>query len=106
MVQIPIPNASDLQDVERIVNWTNLTATGGLLMPTLLLVIWGIAFVGVFAQGRAAYRAFIFANFMTLILSIILGLLGWLQVGYIYFLVILLGFGLVWIKLQKPRTGI
>lgn len=102
----PTPNATDLQDVERIFNWINNTATGGLFMPVILLVIWLVAFVGVIAQGRATYRAWIFSNFICLTLSTILGLLGWLQISYIYFFIILLGLGMVWIKLQKPRRGL
>lgn len=103
MAQFPTPNATDLQDVEQIFNWINGTATGGLFMPVILLVIWLVAFVGVIANGRPTYRAWIFANFVSLTLSVILGLLGWLQISYIYFFIVLLGIGLVWIKLQKPQ---
>lgn len=104
MPLFPTPNSSDLADVERIVNWTTTTASDGLLMPVMILVIWTIAFIGSISEGRELYRGYIFANFICLILSIILGLLGWMKVSYIYFFIILLGFGMVWIKLQKSRS--
>lgn len=101
MAIFPKPNVTDLQDVERIANWVGVTASGGIFWPVMVLVIWSIAFIGSISEGREAHRAFIFANFISLTLSIPLGLLGWLNVSYIYFLIILLGFGLIWIKLQK-----
>ncbi|KKL87818.1 hypothetical protein LCGC14_1930920 [marine sediment metagenome] len=103
MVEFPTPNASDLADIERITNWVTVTGSGGLLMPIMMMVIWMIAFIGSISEGRQAYRGFIFANFICLILSVFLGLLGWMNVNFIYFFIILLGFGLVWIKLQKSR---
>lgn len=104
MAQFPTPNATDMQDIEGIFNWVTLTATAGLFIPVMMLVIWLIAFVGVIAQGRPTYRAWIFANFICLTLSVLPGLLGWLNITYIYFFAILLGFGMVWVKLQKPRS--
>lgn len=103
MTIFPTPNATDLQDVERIANWVGLTASGGIFWPVIVLVIWFIAFIGSISEGREAHRAFIFANFISIILSVFLGLLGWINASYIYFLITLLGFGLVWAKLQKGR---
>ena len=104
MAIYPTPNASDLADVERITNWVHVSASGGLFWPILSVVIWVIVFIGSISEGRAAYRAFIYANFIGVILGSILGLLGWFNVAFIYFYIILLGFGLVWIKLQKSRV--
>lgn len=104
MAIYPTPNATDLADVERITNWVHVSASGGILMPVLSIVIWVIIMIGSIAEGRAAYRAFIFANFVGVILSVMLGLLGWFNVAFIYFYIILLAFGLVWIKLQKSRV--
>ncbi len=99
----PTPNATDMRDIQTIFRWTNDVAMEGLFFPVMLMVIWAIAFIGAVAEGRAASRAFIFANFIGIVLAIILGLLGFLQPAYIYFLIILLGFGLIWAKLTSPR---
>ncbi len=103
MPLFPTPNASDLADVERIANFVQIEATGGLFFPTIAAVIWSIIFIGSISEGRQAYRAFIYTNFILVILSVILGLLGWMNTSYIYFFIILLGFGMIWIKLQKTR---
>lgn len=103
MALFPTPNATDLQDVERIANWVHTSASGGIFFPVIAIVIWAIIFIGSISEGRAAYRAFIYANFITVILGVMLGLLGWFNVSYIYFSIILLGFGLIWIKLQRSK---
>lgn len=99
----PTPNATDLQDIERIANWVQVTASGGILFPTISIVIWLIIFIGSISEGREAYRAFIFANFVGIILGVILGFLGWFNSSYIYFFIILLGFGMIWIRLQRSK---
>lgn len=103
MALFPTPNASDLADVERIANFVQVEATGGLLFPVLAATIWAIVFIGSISEGRQAYRGFIYANFVAVILSVILGFLGWMNTSYIYFFIILLGFGLIWVKLQKSK---
>ncbi len=103
MALFPTPNASDLADVERIANWVQVDASGGVFFPVIAAVVWAIIFIGSISEGRQAYRAFIYANFVAVILSVILGLLGWMNTSYIYFFIILLGFGMIWIKLQRSK---
>lgn len=103
MAIFPTPTVNDTRDLELIFRWVNAEATGGIFFPIMILVVWAIAFIGAIAEGREASRAFIFANFITSVLGIILGLLGFLQPAYIYFTIILLGFGLIWAKLTKRR---
>lgn len=99
----PIPNASDTGDLQEIFRFVNDSATAGIFFPIILLTIWLIAFIGAIAEGREAYRAWIFASFISTILAIILGLLGFLQPSYIYFLIIMLGVGMIWAKLTQGR---
>ncbi len=97
------PGVNDTRDIETIFRWINNDASGGIFFPVVLLCVWVVAFVGAISEGREAYRAWIFANFITIPMAILLGLLGLLSSTFIYFIIILLGFGLVWIKLVTSR---
>lgn len=97
------PGVNDTKDLQTIFRWVNNEASGGLFFPIVLLAIWVIAFVGAIAEGREAYRAWIFACFITTPMAILLGLLGFLSSTFIYFLIILLGFGLIWARLVTSR---
>ena len=97
----PTANATQMADFQSIFAFVNGPLSGGFFMPFLILGIWAIAFIGTIAQGKNAYRSWIFANFICAVLSIILGLLGMMAPTYIYFFIILLGFGLVWAKLAR-----
>ena len=66
-------------------------------------VIWFIALIGSLADGRKFYRGFIFANFISSILAMILVLLGVLSRSYMYFFILMLAFGVVWAKLAESR---
>lgn len=103
MATFPVPNATDMQDLESIFGWVNGTATGGIFFPVILLVVWAVTFIGSIAEGRQVSRGWIWANFSCAILGIILGLLGFLQPSYIYFFIILLAFGLIWFKLSNSK---
>ena len=96
------PNATDLQDILTITQFTN-TQSGGSLFLILTLLIWITAFVGSLANGRLASRGLIFASFISTILSVILVLLGLLQITYIYLFITLLAFGLIWASLAKAK---
>ena len=102
MAIYPTPNATDLNDLLTITQFTNSVSEGSLFL-VLILMIWAIAFVGSLANGRAAYRGFIFASFISSILSILLALIGLLSLTYIYLFVMLLAFGLVWASLAKSK---
>ena len=67
----------------------------------MLGVIWIIAFIGSLAEGRIASRGFIFASFLTAVLSIPLALIGLLNPQFMYFSFILVGAGLIWYKLDN-----
>lgn len=101
MGTFPTPGINDTKDIEQIFGWVNNTATGGIFFPIMLLAIWAIIFIGSISEGRGAARAWIWSNLACSILSIILGLLGFLQSTYIYFFIILTGFGLIWQHLSK-----
>ena len=102
MALFPTPNSTDLIDIWEISRFTN-DASGGSMFLAIMLAIWAIAFIGAIAEGRKAYRGFIFANFICTILTIPLALLGAIQSTYMYFFIILLGFGLVWAKLSESK---
>jgi len=97
------PNASNLGDIANIAKYTNDVSGGGMFLG-FMFAIWTIAFIGATLAGRAAYRGFIFANFISAILAAILSLWGVLDNTYMYFFIILLGFGLIWAKLTTSRS--
>ncbi len=97
-----IPNATDMQDLWSITRFTN-NASGGFMLLTVIGSIWAIAFIGAIAEGRKAYRGWIFANFICTILTIPMALLGMIQASYMYFFILMLGFGLIWAKLSESK---
>ncbi len=95
-----LPTVNDTQDLYTIFQFAN-TASGGIMFPLILLAIWAIAFIGSIAEGRQAVRAWIFSTFVAGILGILLGILGLLSSQWIYLLVLMLAFGVFWIRLQN-----
>lgn len=89
--------SSNLYEIFKFVN----EGVSGIFMPIMLLVIWFIAFIGVLSEGRQASRAWIFASFISAILSIILTLIGMLNRQYMYFTFLMVAAGLVWYKLDN-----
>jgi hypothetical protein len=77
------------------------TATDGLFFPLILLSIWVIAFIGSLTEGRQASLAFIFASFISSIISITLVFIGLLSAGYMYFLFLMVGGGVIWMYLDR-----
>ena len=97
----PAPTTNETANLFKIFKFINNTATDGLFFPIILLVIWTVAFIVSLSHGRVANVSFVFASFISFILSIILALMGFLAPQYIYLLSIFLAFGLVWMKLQN-----
>ncbi len=102
MAIFPTPNATDMIDLWTISRFTN-TASGGSMFLIIMAAIWAIAFIGGLAEGRKAYRGWIFANFICTILTIPMALLGMIQSSYLYFFILMLGFGLIWAKLAESK---
>jgi len=96
-----LPTVNDTQDIFTIFQFINNTSSGGLFFPLVLLGIWAIAFIGSIVEGKEAVRAWIFASFICSILGILLGIMGLLQRQTIYLLILLLAFGIFWLRLQN-----
>jgi len=92
---------NDTQDFYYLFKYINDSATGGLFFPVILGMLWVIFFILSLSNGRQASRAWIFSSFVCVILSILLGIMGFLNPNYIYFLVILLAFGVVWSRFEN-----
>ncbi len=98
----PVANATDMENLWTISRFANNSAGGGMFL-TIMSAIWAIAFIGGIAEGRKAYRGWIFANIICTVLTIPMALLGLIQSSYMYFFIILLGFGLIWAKLAESK---
>ena len=96
-----LPTVNDTQDIFTIFTFINNTSSGGLFFPLVLLGIWAIIFVGSIVEGRQAVRAWIFASFVSSILGILLGIMGLFPRRWIYLLILLLAFGIFWLRLQN-----
>lgn len=96
-----LPTINDTQDIFSIFKFVNDSASGGIFFPIILLVVWVIAFVGSIVEGKEAVRAWIYASFVSAILGILLGVMGLLARQWIYLLILLLAFGVFWIRLQN-----
>ena len=101
-----LPNSTDFRDLFTIFRFINNSATEGLFFPIILLVIWSIAFIGAIAEGRRASRAFIFASFVGAILGILLVLMGFLNKGYVFMLILFIAFGTLWAKLTSRTANV
>ncbi len=104
MTHNPIATANETRDLFTIFQFVNNKATGGLFFPVILLVIWLVAFIGAIAEGRQVSRAFIFSSFISAILGTLLALMGLLSMTYVYFLILLIAFGIFWIRLEKGKN--
>ncbi len=104
MAIYPTPTANETRDLFSIFQFVNDKATTGLFFPVILLTIWLVAFIGAIAEGRQASRAFIFSSFVSTVLGILLALMGFLSMTYVYFLILLIAFGIFWIRLEGGRN--
>ncbi len=100
-----LPTVNDTQDLFSVFQFINNSASGGIFFPMILLGIWAIAFIGSVAEGKEAVRAWIFASFTVGILGILLGIMGFLSRQYMYLVVLLIAFGVFWIRLQNPPAA-
>jgi hypothetical protein len=91
-------NYSDLYSLTKT---TNDVTPGGIMMPVMLGVIWIIALIGAISEGRQFSRAFIFASFMSALISIPMALIGLLSPNYMYFLFLMVAGGVVFDKLMN-----
>lgn len=98
------PTANETADLFSIFQFIHVKATEGLFFPIMILTIWLIGFIGAIAEGRPASRAFIFSSFISAVLGILLSLMGFLSITYVYFLILLIAFGIFWISLEKGRN--
>lgn len=103
MAYYPTPTVNDTSDLFVVFKFVN-NATGGLFFPLILLGIWLIAFIGAIAEGRPASRAFIFSSFVSTVLGMLLSIMGMLSINYVYFLILLIAFGIFWIRLESGRN--
>lgn len=101
---VPYPtlnvNGTDTQNLYTLFKFVN-NGVSGVFMPIMLGVIWIIAFIGAMSEGRQASRSFIFASFVISILSILLALIGLLNVQYMYISFLMVGIGIIWNKLEN-----
>ena len=73
--------------------------TGGLFFPLVLLALFVISFVTTMHFGNG--RAFVFSTFFCSIIAIFLVIAGLLNSGYMYLLFVMLGVGLMLLRLSK-----
>lgn len=104
MAIYPTPTANETRDLFSIFQFVNDKATTGLFFPVVILSLWLIAFIGAIAEGRPASRAFIFSSFISTILGVLLSIMGFLSITYVYFLILLIAFGIFWIRLESARN--
>jgi len=101
------PNASDMGGYYEYFNYIGNAASEGLFFPIMLLVIWVISFVSMLFLGSmerpAAAKAWIFASFFSMVLAIPLATLGFIASKFMYYTIVLLAIGVMWIILEGSR---
>ena len=99
------PNSTDSENLFQFFGYINNTVEG-LFFPIIIMVIWFVAFLGAWGAsygGRsAAARSWVFASFLTSILSIMASIMGFLAPKFMYLSFILLAVGFLWVKLSSP----
>jgi len=97
------PNKTDSESLLNLFGYINRQVEG-VLFPTILLVIWFVAFIGVFASGGrgSASKAFTFASFLNSLLSMPLAITGFLSPKLMFLFFIMTAIGALWIKLDTP----
>jgi len=97
-------NKTDAEGIFEFFRYVNVTADS-LFFPVILLVIWFITFIGVFGSGGqtrpSGARRFVFASFLTSILSIMLVIMQFIAPKFMYLNFILLALGVLWLKLES-----
>jgi len=73
--------------------------TAGMFFPLILLAMFVITFVSTMHYGNG--KAFVFSTFFCSILAIFLVIAGLLNFGWMYLLFVLLGIGLMLLRLDK-----
>jgi hypothetical protein len=98
-----IYNTSNLNftDMYTITKTANDVTPGAIMMPLMLAVIWIVSLIGSISEGRQFSRAFIFASFVSALISIPMALIGMLNPSYMYFLFLMVAGGVLWDKLQN-----
>lgn len=104
MAFYPTPTANETADLFSIFQFINNKATEGLFFPIIILSIWLISFIGAISENRPASRAFIFSSFISTVMGILLAIMGFLNITYVYFLILLMAFGVLWIRLESAKN--
>lgn len=102
---VPYPDINQTSSLYNFFLYIN-AGTTGVFFPLILLAIWMIIFISSLAGTRmmgSASRAWTFASFVCGIISVMLTILNLLNKRYMYLLVLMFGFGLVWMILQDSR---
>ena len=98
MAYYDVPTGNETQGFYEIFQFIGNNTTDGLFFPSILLVIWIVAFMG--TKQFSSSRAFTFASFFCAMLSIIMGVLDLINPRYMYLCMILTLIGFVWLKLD------
>lgn len=91
------PNATDSQGIFEFFRYVNNVSDGGFFL-VLTLVIWIITFIA--TKQYSSDRAFTYASFVCMVLSILLGVMNLINPQFMYLFMVLTAVGVVWLKLS------
>jgi len=92
------PNETQTTGINEIASYVN-DVTNGAFFPLILLAIFVITFVSTMHFGQG--RAFVYSSFFCSIIAIFMVIAGVLNTGYMYLLFIMLGIGLMSLRIAK-----
>jgi len=92
------PNETQTTGINEIAGYVN-DVTNGAFFPLILLAIFVITFVSTMHFGQG--RAFVYSSFFCSIIAIFMVIAGVLNTGYMYLLFIMLGIGLMSLRIAK-----
>ncbi len=97
-----VPTQNQTRDLLGIFSFVS-QETDGLFFPIIIFCLFIIQFIGGMANGSSAPKAWVGAGFVCTILSVILGILAFIQQRYVYLLILATAIGVFWLKLSNAK---
>lgn len=97
---MPAPYSTNITDsgflgIFELVN----SNTEGYFFPVIIMIIWVITFVA--TKQFSSAKAFTYASFLGMILSIILSVIDLMSPRWMYLMIVLTAMGAVWLKFEE-----
>lgn len=98
----PFPNETQVTGIYEFTEYANIV-TDGIFIPLFVWMIFIVTFIA--SKNFETSKAFTLASFISMMIAIPFSVLNLVSPRFMYLYILMLGTGLVWIKLQSGRIG-